>query len=221
MQNQWVCFIDIQNPSYLFGEISKLAQRAYDPVKVQSTDWDYGDNARYAFTTGQRIIGNVFANGVSIPGDSYNIDNAGANGNSSYGFIRGPISTNRAPFTPLEMTFKETNISFAEICRAWAIIASYRGLIASEAKSIKANISVYFLSQVDRITEPVITKIYTYYDCVPTVINAEAFDYGADRLVERNISWTYGHYSVNNKIDRLDINRTNASTPLQVPPSNF
>ena len=196
MQSQWLCFISPENSQYLFGEIGKLNQ--YEPVGDKATNWKYGNSPNFLIGK-QQVIGNIFANGVSIPGDSFSVNNAGANSNQNYGFIRGPIAENRAAFAPLEIVFKETNASFAELCRAWEIVAAHKGLIAS-GNSIKATITVMFLSYTKSLQAPMVSKAYSFYGCVPNNINSEQYDYGGAKMVERNISWVYNNYAVFNDL---------------------
>ena len=135
---------------------------------------------------------------MTIPGEIIDIQQAGASTEKSQGFLKAPIITNRQELQQLQCVFKETNCSYTDLfMRPWAILAGHKGLHARpQSESIKANIVVYQMARTGEGERPIIRKAFQFYDAVPVSVNAEDKDYDGDQLVQRQVSFTYGSYSV-------------------------
>lgn len=190
-QFTWVVVIDAQNKDNLFSKITNTLP------ELEPTGWDTNEalNATWITQT-QDVIGCIFAQGVSIPGEEVIIERAGITEGSKRGFINAPIVNGRTDFTPLQISFLETNRSFADgVLRPWSIIVAHEGLIANN-NSIKANIHVYQLARAGENTPNIIRKAWTYFDCVPVSITAEELAYTTGDFGKRQVFFTYNYYTL-------------------------
>lgn len=186
----WVVVIDAQDKENLFSKISGI--KTFEPG-----EWDVNEalNATWTEQT-QDVIGCIFAQGVSIPGEDITIERAGITEGSKNGFINAPIVNGRADFTPLQISFLETNRSFADgVMRPWSVVVGHQGLIAQE-NSIKANIHIYQLAKNGEESTNIIRKAWTFFDCVPTQITAEELTYGTGDFGKRQIYFAYNYYTL-------------------------
>jgi hypothetical protein len=149
-----------------------------------------------------------FANGVTIPGESVNASKAGfsSGGDGLYGgLLSGPILTGRANLTNLEITFLETNQSFADqVIRPWIINASHYGLFARDnidsPQNFKTNITVQLLDKRSSTSNDPekIRKNILFKNAVPISVEPAALSYGGSKVGSRNVKtiWTYSQYEI-------------------------
>ena len=118
----------------------------------------------------------------------------------------------------LTVSFLETNRDvFSFFIQPWVVACSYAGLIEDDNEpDIKCNIDIIQYSRTAekygdklgesnkrrRSNDPVeygIRKMHTFYDCVPTTINAEAISYGDQTVsdITRTVGWNFAHYQLN------------------------
>ena len=170
----------------------------------------------------QYTTGCLFAQGVAIPPESVAAEFVQPVGNSG-GLIGFPLFKNRAPFVPLRVTFRETNVSFLDfIIRPWLIIASHLGLTERDPSvrlSVKADIHVINFAKAGSALKqepsrdgdgtkdsenlvnvvPLIPrKIWRFLDCVPTRLPQSQYSYGSNRSQNeaKEIEFIYSDYEV-------------------------
>jgi hypothetical protein len=118
----------------------------------------------------------------------------------------------------MTVSFLETNRDvFSFFIQPWVVACAYAGLIEDDNEpDIKCNIDIIQYSRTaekygdklgesnkrQRSNDPVeygIRKMHTFYDCVPTTINAEAISYGKQSVsdITRTVGWNFAHYQLN------------------------
>ena len=118
----------------------------------------------------------------------------------------------------MTVSFLETNRDvFSFFIQPWIVACAYAGLIEDDNEpDIKCNIDIIQYSRTaekygdklgesnkrQRSNDPVeygIRKMHTFYDCVPTTINAEAISYGKQSVsdITRTVGWNFAHYQLN------------------------
>jgi hypothetical protein len=129
----------------------------------------------------QNVIGCIFAQGVSIPGEKIKVEYSGITEGSNRGFINSPIIAGRSDFEPLQIGFLETNRSFIDgFLRPWSILVAHRGLIATEnSSSIKARITIHQLARDGTDVQSRIRKSIIFENCAPISIASENLDYSS------------------------------------------
>lgn len=190
----WVMVITAHNRNYLLNKI-KNTMPTYEPP-----GWDIRQSADATWTEStQDVIGCIFAQGVSIPGESINIDYAGVTEGSNRGFINAPIINGRENFKPLRAGFLETNKSFVDgVLRPWSIVIGHEGLIAKpRERSIKSDIFVYQLAKNGECSPNIIRKAIIFRDCVPINIGEEELTYSNDSDYPKlQVDFVYNSYYV-------------------------
>lgn len=216
IQCLWVLVITAHNKQYLLNRIKQVVPQL-EPIGWKT---DNAVNDTWTDQT-QDIIGCIYAQGVTLPGESTNIDHAGITEGSRRGFINAPIVNGRADFGPLSITFLETNQSFTEgVLRPWNILVSHEGLLARPRNnSIKADISVYQLARAGEDVPLTIRKSWTFKDCVPSMISSEDLTYNpSSDYGKRQTSFIYNSYSIqsmdcgNNEESYVEVRR---AQPIQ------
>lgn len=206
----WVIVIDAQQKNHLLNSIVDVAQ--LEPRykgKWEVTDREV--NALFNEQT-QDTIGCIFADSVRVPGESVTIQHFGGSQRNN-GNLKSPAITNRSDLTPLEIGFRETNLSFTDFfLRPWSIITGYKGLISDDGSlrspsnasywggSIKSNIHLYQLAKNGTTGNPcnesVVRKEYHFYDACPIKINDDELSQDSSGINKRQVSFTYNYYSV-------------------------
>lgn len=139
-------------------------------------------------------VGLFFAQGISIPKEGFRptvigIDHSG-------GFLKGAIGGDRMGVGDKILTtdLLETNLDFIDgIIRPWIIAASYQGLIAtSSLPSLKCTMLV---TQFTKGIKRPIRKVHKFVGCVPFDVAGSTLDYDTERLVKRQVSWTFNHHT--------------------------
>lgn len=154
---------------------------------------------RYMKTGEGKQHGVILAQGVVLPGESFQVRDVPISNNM--GFIPGKVSGDRSGLQPLVIQFRETNRSFPDlVIRPWIILASHVGLVArdtNDTRNIKCNISVVQLAKTYQYTPLIERKIWRYYNCVPTSIDSKELVYeNASNLDLYTTHWHYSHYTI-------------------------
>jgi len=150
-----------------------------------------------------------FANSVTIPGETVTTTKAGysSTNNGLYGgLLSGPVLTGRSNLTNFEITFLETNQSFADqVIRPWVVNAAHFGLFArandldSQKQNFKTNVTVMFLDKTGADPKsPKPRKTILFKNAVPVSVEQSAASYGGSRVASRNVktTWTYSTYEI-------------------------
>jgi hypothetical protein len=173
---QWVAVIEAINANYLKNQILQIGN------VYEGRGWNVSNSLNETTKNEvQSVVGCIFAQGVTIPGERVNVEYSGITEGSNRGFIKAPIITGRSDFEPLQMGFLETNRSFVDgFLRPWSIIVAHRGLIATnDSSSIKARITIHQLARTGSDQNSVIRKSFIFENCAPVNIASETLDYSA------------------------------------------
>lgn len=149
----------------------------------------------------------LFANGVTVPGESTAIARAGAasdTGGLHGGLLSAPIIKGRKDLSNLEITFLETNVSFIDsVLRPWAVAVSHYGLFARDRKSyqnFKTNVTVDYLSKEATSVVGMVRKRIKFNDAAPVEVGGFETSYGSTgKSTEMRVTktvWTYSTYSI-------------------------
>lgn len=143
----------------------------------------------------------LFANGVTVPGESSTIARVGPNGDGLHGgLLTAPILKGRKDLTNLEITFLETNVSFIDtIIRPWSVAVAQYGLFARAAESpqnFKTTVTVNYLNKVNNK----IRKQITFKDAAPVEVQGYETAYGSGgkgtEVRFAKTTWVYSTYSI-------------------------
>lgn len=216
---QWVLVIEADNKDFLVNSLKQTVP-AFEP-----TGWNIGTTADATWTDAtQNIVGCIFAQGATLPGETASIERVGITEGSRRGFINAPIMAGRQDFTDLTLSFLETNRSFVEgVLRPWSILAMHKGLIAQPRNtSIKSTIHLYELAKTGPCTPNTIRKHWVFKDAVPVVIYGEdktqsaSSDYG-----KRQTSFAFNSYYIeDNGFNQFAGNAMGSSGSMSPPIAN-
>jgi len=153
----------------------------------------------------QKIAGCVFAQGVTLPGET--VQRNYAKTTKQRGFLGGLYSDARQDLEPLTIQFLETNTSFIDfVIRPWSILTSHLGLVArpgdipengqSDVKNIKTNITIIQLAKTYQKRSSVQRKVWRFYNCAPASIDSAQLASNGTEMQTYNTSWFYTNYTV-------------------------
>lgn len=194
LQYMWVLVIDAHDRDYLLNRLATSMQKLEDPRwGTQNIIYDTWNEQT------QNTVGCIFAQGVSLPGETINVDRAGITEGSRRGFINGPIINGRSDFEPLEVGFLETHQSFVDgVLRPWSILVAHEGLLAKPRnQSIKADIYVYQLARQGETVPNYIRKAWIFKNAAPTFISPEQLVYDTSDYGKRQAQFVYESYQIN------------------------
>jgi hypothetical protein len=167
--------------------------RDYEPRMPEA--WQI-DGALEAVTTRryQEEKGCMFAQTVTVPGDSLNYKQEGINYNS---FIRGGVATGRRDFDPLRIGFLNTNVSFVDnVIRPWVVMTGHLGMIARPpSQKYRCNITIYKLGITTVDKPPYILQQYNFWEACPINVFAESLDYTDGTPVIKEAEFVYQWYT--------------------------
>ena len=144
------------------------------------------------------LMGCVFAKQVDIPVTSVEAGNVGL----EYGGYLPPVTVSkRTSYTPLTVTFLETNGSFLDlVIRPWLTLVAYNGFVArskNSPKSVKCKqCDICMLSKTGPYSPLAIRKIHRFYNIAPTTLSGESYNHNADALITTQASFAYDGYTV-------------------------
>lgn len=182
IQSQWIAFFT--NPV----DLNRAAQ-----VGVLENGFGYYTLAAgAAINTAQGAMGALFANSVTIPSEGMGASKLGPEGS---GMIKGSISNGRMDMENLKISFLDTNTSFCDYnLRPWSIYASHRSL---KDPDVKTTITIIQLAK-SGAGKPMLPRaIWTFHDACPVSIASEEYNYGQDRVVGRQVEFSYNYYLLN------------------------
>lgn len=194
LQFMWVLVIDAHNKDYLLGQLNTRFKELEPP------GWGTNQMIKDTWTDQtQNTIGCIFAQGLTLPGETGNIEMAGITEGSKRGFINSPIMNGRADYEPMQISFLETNQSFADgVLRPWSILMMHEGLLARpQSESLKATISVYQLHRKAEDKPNIIRKAWIFKDCAPVHVSPEDLLYDTNDFGKRQTTFVYNSYSIN------------------------
>lgn len=237
LQSQWIAVID-PYPNALNSILLKTLER------TEGNNNAYNINAAKVALTNfanQKIVGCIFANGVTIPQEKFNVSAVSVNNNR--GFIPGIIASNRDNYsTGFNMTFLETNTSFIDfVIRPWVILAAHYGFVARpgdipgkrDKNNIKCNITLLHYTRTYQNVSMIPRKVFRFYNCAPLSVSTQEYSYvEPDSPKSYAVQWAYSHYTVENNlylplpdiISRVTSGQVPTISPLQstkINPSNL
>jgi len=186
----WVLIFDFD--SYILNTIKSVKQ--YEPRMPEP--WLI-DNALNTVTSQryQKEKGCMFAQTVTIPGDSLNYSQEGITYNS---FIRGGVGKGRRDFDPLRINFLNTNVSFVDnVIRPWVVMTGHLGMIARpKEQKYRCNLTVYKLG-IDRVDRPpFILQEFNFWEVCPINVLAEELSYTAEGTpITKTAEFVYQWYT--------------------------
>lgn len=156
----------------------------------------------------QKIVGCLFATGVTIPTEEYVPESVSVNNNR--GFLPGVLGGARLTSPPeLTIEFRDTNTSFVDnVIRPWTILASHYGMVArpndrgrsKDDKNIKVNMTLLEYTMTYNGISMIPRKVFNFYNCVPFSITNESVNYTDEGAVSIMTRWTYSNYTVENSL---------------------
>ncbi len=206
LKNQWsIQFAPRDSGDMVsFGNNIASVLEAYTPTTFPS----FTDNMGIFEAVSDNVGGMLLAQSVAMPTESFEVSDIGL-GNTG-GFLQGKVGGKRSAPSKLSVGFIETNVDiFAHFIKPWMVAASFKGLIEDDGPNIKCNINI---AQYTRLKggyptyspeggseEISISKMSTFYNCVPTNVVEDQISYGeisADELI-REVDFIYSHYDIN------------------------
>lgn len=222
----WVIVFEFDNDILNTIKNAKL----YEP-RMPVDSWEI-DRALETVTTHryQKEKGCMFAQSVTIPGDSLNYTQEGITYNS---FIRGGVGLGRRDFDPLRINFLNTNVSFVDnVIRPWVIMTGHLGMIARpKEQKYRCNLTIYKLG-IDRVDRPpFIAQQFNFWEVCPINVLAEELSYTAEgtsttKTAEFVYQWytttsnknTFALGGIEPTAEGIDIRRGIRNSVPEVPP---
>lgn len=159
----------------------------------------------------QKVIGCVFAQGATIPSESYSVQSAKISNNR--GFIPGIVAGDRRDYAQnnLVLNFLETNTSFIDfVIRPWVILASHYGFCArpgdtptsTDFFNIKSTITLLCYTRSYQNVSMIPRKVYRFFNCAPTLVNNISLNYSGEPTQATNYSvqWAFTNYTIENSM---------------------
>lgn len=167
--------------------------------KVWAIDQGKSEITKDVFmAAGNKNHGCILAQGVVLPGETYQINDVAINNNM--GFLPGKVGGNRPGNQELTIQFRETNRSFPDlVLRPWIMLASHYGLVArpfGDTRNIKTNIRIIQLAKTYQHMPLIERKIWHFYNCVPTSMDGKELSYDTNEIHLYSVKWSYTHYGI-------------------------
>ena len=198
-RTQWIIVFESFPPALNTKIIQQLENHS------SSNQWDISVSKKLLITYPfQKVMGCVFAQGVSIPQEQGTSNSVSVPNNR--GFIPGVISGPRQEYQQLRIDFRETNSSFNDlIIRPWVMLSSHFGRVArpgdingnKDFKNIKTNIHVMQLAKTFAKASQIPRKFWTFYNCTPELAAATEMTYDSESLQILNTDWKFTHHALN------------------------
>jgi hypothetical protein len=216
----WV--VDFENIEEIKPAILRTAE--LEPGRNSSGDgWDITNGV-------SRIIdgylktprkGCLFAQAVSVPGESFV---ANPEGIQQQNLIRTTVGGGRDPYTGLQMTFIDTNVSFVDsVIRPWVLTTARLGLKARSRpdQRYRIDLVVYKLGVYSQTTPPEILQKYTFRGVCPISVSSEEFNYiAATSPINREVTFNFHYYTFETPTNSFNRNTYTDEAPgvvLEVP----
>jgi hypothetical protein len=189
----WLCGIDKNKLKSITDKLNKDINR----YEEKSWEIDIGsvvlDSSKWDSVTPSTTTGAVYllSRGVSFIGDGINTTRVGV---SQIGAHKGLISDGRNELSTVNITFLETNISFADgVLRPWSILVGYRSL---KDQSLRCDIELYALEKWELKQPFKVRKSLVLKNAVPVSIDTEEYNYTGDKLIERQVQFAFDRYEM-------------------------
>jgi hypothetical protein len=197
LQTQWTVRIVPENPnvSSFLGTIGSVFTRIdYSGFSIPSS---ITSNLFNSTTQSQEHgLGLYFAQGVSLPRESYTPIEVGTD--NSGGYLRGVAAGDRIGIKDksLSTSLLETNLDFCDgIIKPWIIAVAYKGLIdLGEENSIKSTIYVDQFTRGSSTNPKPLRKQHTFTGCVPFEIDGKSLSFDGEQINTHNVSWIFSRY---------------------------
>jgi hypothetical protein len=200
----WI--VDFQDVEKVRPAILRTAELEPAGLDGSSTGWDVENGLNTiinSYLKDSTSKGCLFAQAVSVPGESFV---ANPEGIQQQNLIRTTVGGGRDPYTGLQMTFLDTNVSFVDsVIRPWVLTTARLGMKARSAQNqiYRATITVYKLGIYSPTESPVILQQYKFHGACPTSVSSEEFNYvAATSPINREVTFSFHYYTfktINNK----------------------
>jgi hypothetical protein len=200
LHSQWICVID-KFPTILNSAILRTLERTAGNYNAYDINIAKLSLTSYPF---QRVAGCIFANNVTVPGESYDIESVSVENNR--GFLPGIVGGKRSSYAEnrLKLSFYESNTSFIDfVIRPWVMLASHYGYVTrkEEKYNIKCNITLLHYSKTFQNISMIPRKVFKFYNCVPTDVGMRQHDYTEKDTVESyEAGFAFTNYTVENNL---------------------
>ena len=207
LMTQWIAVID-SYPKALRSDLLQGLERTDGSRK--GFDISQAKTLLTSFPL-QKVIGCVFAQGATIPSESYSVEAAKINNNR--GYIPGIVAGNRRDYASnnLVLNFLETNTSFIDfVIRPWIILASHYGFCAREGDTpettdpynIKSTITLLCYTRSYQNISMIPRKVYRFFNCAPTLVNNISLNYNSEpqQATNYSVQWVFTNYTVENSM---------------------
>jgi hypothetical protein len=203
LNSQWVVLIDTY-PRAISSDIIQNLEYVGGDKKGWDVSQPKGILTSYFY---QKVVGCLFAQGVNIPNEKYDVQNLAIKNNR--GFVPGLIAGDRTGYSglPLVIEFRETNTSFMDmVIRPWVILASHYGFVArpggdNDIRNIKCTVTILQYTRSYQKVSQIPRKVWTFYNCVPTGLVDQSLTYSPDTEYEKYATyWTYTNYTVHSNL---------------------
>lgn len=177
---------------------------AFSDFNIKSLEGgDLSDNFAFQFLDTENLmnkefLGCYFVTGITTPVDEISIgftDRPDGQRHLSPNLIIEDRKFDH--LTALSIRFMETNVSIVDtFLRPWLKVISHLGLTEDD---FKCNITVYQFSKNSFDTDPLIRKVWTYYNAFPIRVSEQELQRGSkSELAEYQVTWGFGSYEVVN-----------------------
>ena len=184
-------------------------------TKLEPRTWDVEDAINTTLSKDyQQTKGCLFVQAIEIPGESNQVNPEGLQQN---GYIRTTVGAGRDAFANIQISFLQTNVSFVEnVIRPWVIATSHLGMIARDGlDNYRCNMSVYRLGVLKATQTPYIALRYTFFGACPISVTGEEYNYTQTTSpTNREATFTYHYYNVENYNNNLAIRYNNSNLPV-------
>lgn len=210
LMSQWVVIID-SFPKALYSPIIQALERV-DGAK-KGYDISTAKTLLASFPL-QKVIGCVFAQGATLPSESYGVASAKIDNNR--GFVPGIVAADRRDYASnlLNLNFLETNTSFIDfVIRPWVILASHYGFAARSGDvpenpirkdyfNMKSTVTILCYTRSYQNISMIPRKVFTFYNCAPVLVNNQLYSYTSepDTATVYSTQWTYTNYTIQNSM---------------------
>jgi len=189
-----------------FDPIPPALNSGTDLWKNLEYNWNVAPtlNSLIGQTQKQTVFGNsvcLFAQAIDIPGEAVGTERASTPlGGAAGGLIPGVVSTSRAAYNDLTISFLETNQSFIDFfIRPWITLVGHYGLIVRDSASpqnVKTDITVVHFDKNDNQTNGGVRRVFTFYSCAPVNIGDSKYSYGKAEIRVEPVKFVYNNYKI-------------------------
>jgi len=151
-----------------------------------------------------KTIGNdvcLFAQGINVPGESVGTQRNDPLAGPSGGLLSGVVSTGRAQYSDITVSFLETNKSFIDfVVRPWITLVGHYGLISrasGSTQNVRTDISVVFFDKNNNDTSnKSIRKIFKFTQCAPVSLGETSYSYGKAEIRIEAVKFVFNNYQL-------------------------